>query len=121
MVSRTASGKIDHSFCVIRPMNLTEEKDKLILKLENYLNGKLSHAEISNIAWQTIDYFTKNKRDILPAEESFEREFWHAIWQIQHLADEEHWKDGTASRDLTKALSYLKGESMPQELTATRP
>ena len=104
-------------------MNLEKKKKNLTTILENYLSGNSSLAEIRNFSWEVINYFTINKNtDQLPQKESFENIFWYAIWELQHLADEEHEKDGVLGKQITEILTYLKKEKeLPEECFGRRP
>ena len=102
-------------------MDLHEENARLVELLGRYLEGVVDHREMSEFAWRVIDYFSSRDVSELPPVQPFEQEFWHAIWEIQHLADEEHWKDGVTQRTLAEALAYLKGDKpMPAEYRCFR-
>ena len=64
----------------------------------------------------------KKDKSELPSTYDFEKEFWYAIWEINHLADKEHEKDDTTDRELKKSLDYLTHpKKMPSNLGGTQP
>ena len=102
-------------------MDLVKKKSELINLIMKCLERKDSFIKLQMFSWEMIDYFTKNK-DKLPPYQDFEKEFWYAIWQMQHLADEEHDKDGLARKMLLDALDYLNDKKkMPESFTGMRP
>ena len=74
----------------------------------------------TDFAWDMIDYF--NTAEELPQEQSFEKTFWYAIWNIQHLCDPEHIQDGVATKELRECLFYLNGtKELPEKFRGRRP
>ena len=103
-------------------MDLKAKFQEMLQLLVGYIAGRVSCAELQSFAWEVIDYFTDTARGELPAEEEFERAFWYAIWQTQHLCDDEHEDEGVTRRELENALAYMKGEAeMPEECVGRRP
>ncbi|MBT5109065.1 MAG: hypothetical protein HOM25_10315 [Rhodospirillaceae bacterium] len=103
-------------------MDLNEKKETLIKLLELFLSDRIPADDLSNFSWDIIEYFSKNSNHTLPPTEKFEREFWFTIWQIQHLCDDDHISDGSAAKELSSALSYLKKDkAMPTEFVGRRP
>lgn len=88
-------------------------KDEIICLIECFLAGKKTIQELQDCAWNVIDELSKeNTTDASKDIDS--KVFWFAIWQIQHLASEEHLQDGTLQRELKKTLKYLLNPtSMP--------
>jgi hypothetical protein len=101
-------------------MDLHQKLFELINLIQDYQRGAIRVGSLNELAWDLIDFFESAKDDDLPERCEFEREFWYAIWQIQHLAgegDEELFK-----RELDKTLGYLKKEKMiPTECEGRRP
>lgn len=103
-------------------MDLIKKKHELIILISKYLENEASLEDLQKFSWEMIDYFGKNKKSELPPYQSFEKEFWYTIWQIQHLADEEHEKEGITKRVLQEALEFLKeNKKFPNIFTGTRP
>lgn len=103
-------------------MDLKAKFNELLQLLIGFIAGRVSCVDLQLFAWEVIDYFTDTPPGELPAEEKFERAFWYAIWQIQHLCDDEHEDEGVTKRELEKALAYMKGEAkMPEECVGRRP
>lgn len=103
-------------------MNLNIKKDELVRMLVGFLEGRVSANELCAFSWEVIDFFTRTPLGELPVERPDERPFWYAIWQIQHLSDDLHQRDGVATRELSKALLYLRGsEDMPEQYAGRRP
>lgn len=101
-------------------MNLKEKFDELILLIEKFLAGKVEAITLSQFAWEVITFFSSTERKDMPNEERFEPEFWHAIWQIQHLAGESD--DSLLRIQIKKTLDYLEGkQALPKEFAGTRP
>jgi len=68
-------------------MNLKEEKKHLIDLLKNYLNGNIKLEVLKDFTWEIIEYFSDKNKEF-PSWNNYENVFWYAIWQIQHLAEE---------------------------------
>ncbi|MCF6355739.1 MAG: hypothetical protein L3J26_11670 [Candidatus Polarisedimenticolaceae bacterium] len=103
-------------------MNLPEKYQELIMLLTKFLSGALAADVLQKFVWEVIDFFsTTEKRDLPPLEE-FEKVFWYVIWEIQHLATEDHLEDGSARQVLEEALTFLKGDrDLPEEYIGRRP
>ena len=103
-------------------MNLDELYEQLVVLLQQFLDEEQSPELLNEFAWRIIDYFTETPEEELPPVADYERQFWYAVWQIQHLCDQDHIADGTALKELMVALSYLEGKvDMPASLVAKRP
>ncbi len=103
-------------------MDLKAKFNELLLLLDNYIAGRTSRSELRSFAWDIIDYFTDTPTGDLPVEEKFEKTFWYAIWQVQHLCNGEHEGDDITMRELEKALAYMRGEAkIPEEYVGRRP
>ncbi len=92
-------------------MDLQEKFQELLLLLTGFVSDQKSGEELQSFAWEMIEYFTDTPSNELPAEEEFEKVFWHAIWKIQHLCDDFHQDEGITKRELSKVLAYMKGEA----------
>lgn len=103
-------------------MNLSEKYQELMTLLTQFLSDALDADVLQEFVWEVIDYFsTTEKRDLPPVEE-FEKVFWYVVWQVQHLVTEDHLDDGTARKELEKALAFMKGEQcFPEEYIGRRP
>ncbi len=103
-------------------MNLVKKREELIELLNGYLKGDVSCEQLQEFAWNIVDKFSSKNPSELPPQQPFEKEFWYSVWQIIHLADEEHERGGLTRRELVKALSYLKNESkLPNNYIGIRP
>jgi hypothetical protein len=103
-------------------MNLVEKKNELIKLISDYLEGSTSLENLQKFSWEMIEYFSKSKKTELPPYQHFEKEFWYAIWQIQHLADEEHEREDIIRKIFLDALDYLKkNKKMPKDFIGMRP
>jgi hypothetical protein len=103
-------------------MNLSNKKKDLMNLVSKYINNECSLDELNNFSWEVIGYFNGANKTKLPPCQDNENEFWYTIWEIQHLADSEHEKDGTTKRVLSEALSYLKKERpLPRNYKGNRP
>ena len=103
-------------------MNLSEKYEELITLLTNFLSGTLAADVLQEFAWEVIDFFSTAKKRDLPPVEELERVFWYVIWEVQHLATEDHLADGSARQVLEEALAFLKEEkSLPEEYIGRRP
>lgn len=110
------SGQLGNYF---KDVGLLEKKNELIYLILKYLNNEKTLQNLQEFAWETIEFF--NKSELSPCQE-FEKEFWYAIWQIQHLSDEEHEKDGVTQKALSDALDYLENKkSIPENFIGRRP
>jgi hypothetical protein len=102
-------------------MELENKKNELLNLIEKYLKFQVSVEQLYEYSWQVIDYFEKNK-NILPPALDNERIFWYAIWQLQHLCDKEHEKDGTLKNALMDIVAYLKNQkNLPKYYEGKRP
>ena len=103
-------------------MNLEEKVRELVLVLSGFLNGSVQVDKLQTFVWEVIEYFTSTPKDALPPLADFENVFWYAIWQIQHLATDDHVADGTACRELAEVLEYLQGQKeLPKDYFGRRP
>ena len=103
-------------------MNMKKMKECLIDIIMKYLNHETTMKELNTFAWSLIEYFSSTNKEKLPPIEDFENEFWHAIWQIQHLSDEKHEQSGITAKTLANALDYLeKRKKIPKEYYGMRP
>ncbi len=103
-------------------MDLKVKRNELIKLLMDYFSNKSSLTELQIFSSDIIDYFADEKKNKLPSYQDFEKEFWYAIWQIQHLADIEHEREGVTARELSKALDYLVGKKkIPESFVGKRP
>lgn len=91
-------------------------RKQLIILMNEYITGRTKLQELYNFAFDIIDYFTETDKELLPPYKENEKEFWYAIWQIQHLADLEHEKEGIAIKELSKALDFLEGKKKYQKI-----
>jgi hypothetical protein len=83
-------------------MNVTQAmKNEMVRKLESWLSGSLPHEDIREFAWSLAAES--------PAEPAgHEKLYWSAVFSIIHLADDDHWSDGCAQRDLGSLCELLK-------------
>ena len=83
-------------------------------EMKAYLAGSRSHQDMRELAWSKVNAPTA--RDIL------DKAYWNAVWTLQHVADEEHWKSGTTQRDVELAIKYLEDpSSMPDSIQGRAP
>ena len=100
-------------------MNLNSKRQELIVLVQGFLDGSVVPEKLNKFVWDVIDYFSDTPRDDLPQPTDSEREFWYAVWQIQHLLGEE--KELTQN-ELRTFVSYLKNECpLPDECIGQRP
>ena len=103
-------------------MNIFKARTLLISNIERYLNNDISLKDVREFAWDIIEYFSKATKTELPEHQDFEKEFWYAIWEIQHLGDESHEESGLTKRTLSEALDYLKKyKKIPDNYIGMRP
>jgi hypothetical protein len=103
-------------------MNFNKKKSQLINLIELFLKGKISTTDLQNYAWNTIDDFSPEKWKKSVVANQDENIFWFTIWQIQHLADEDHLKDGTLRRELKLTLNYLLNKiPIPKKIIGKPP
>lgn len=103
-------------------MNIKEKKQEVINLIDSFLKNKKTIQDLYDFSWKVIDEFSNLTDQETPIYEETEKSFWFAIWQIQHLADEEHMKDGTLKRELKVVLKYLLNQkSMPPGIYGLRP
>lgn len=97
------------------------KKKELITLLEGYKDKKSSLNDLQKFAEEILDFFSDRKNK-LPSKKKFEKEFWYAIWQIQHVADAEHEKEGITFQELSNALDFLVGnKKIPSSYIGDRP
>ncbi len=101
-------------------MNIDNKIYELVNLIQGYLSDEVSAESLNEFSWEIIDYFRKiNSNDMLKNCE-LEREFWHALWQIQHLAGEG--EESLFRKEMTELLRYLTGEvAMPEQFEGRRP
>ena len=102
--------------------SLQGQIDELADHLERYVAGELSHTALhehierhfraweQDAAWQASPYAAG------------ERAYWCAIWAAQHLADEEHWRDGLPQKEFPLLLPLLRHRGdLPKGWEGRRP
>ena len=87
---------------------LAEFKPRLVETLRKYLGGELSHQDASDFSWSVISAWENRNMVLSNPYQKGEHVFWASIWSTQHLADEEHWKDGCTHRELGRYLHLLE-------------
>ena len=103
-------------------MNFHKKRKEFINLIQLFLVKKKTIKDLQDFAWELIDRFSNINDLSIPPFEEIETALWYAVWQIQHLADEEHMKDGTLERELKTSLSYLLNQtSMPVGVYGLRP
>ena len=103
-------------------IDIEAEKKKLISVIEGFLARRISSQVLTEFAWEVIDRFTSIASDQLPPEKPDEKAFWYAIWQIQHMSDNEHIVEGVTKKALDEALEFLKNtKSIPTNYLGSRP
>jgi len=103
-------------------MNLKSKQQELIDFIQAFLEDKIELNKLNDFAWDVIELFTVTSKDSLPLPEDFEKSFWYAIWQIQHLSVESHMKKDRIKKDLRKILFYLiHYKKLPKNLIGNRP
>jgi hypothetical protein len=101
---------------------IVKKKNELIELISEYLENRASLENLQLFSWEMIEYFSKSKKTELPPYQDFEQEFWYTIWQIQHLADKEHEKEGITRTVLLEALDFLKKKKeMTKSFIGLRP
>lgn len=93
-------------------MNVKKETKSLKSIITLYLLGEASLSDLNLFAWSKIDYYTTHKEPLSFSEEKEEGPFWYAIWQIQHLGDEDHESDGTLKKELLSILEFIDNEKL---------
>ena len=103
-------------------MEIESSKKELIGLITAYLSSEVAVEQLQEFAWKVIDYFSFAEEKDLSLEVDGEKEFWYAIWLMQHVADEEHEKNGITKRSLKDALDYLKKiQEIPITFKGERP
>jgi hypothetical protein len=103
-------------------MNLSTKRIELIKIIFKYLDNKCDLETLQDFSWEIIEYFNRTNKLELPPYQEFEKEFWYTIWQIQHLADNEHESEGFTKKILAEALEYLqKKKKIPDNFVGIRP
>ena len=94
----------------------------LITQLEDYLAGRLSHEDIQTRVEQHFKAWDTDAAWHAAPYAPGERAFWCALWTAQHLADDEHWKDGLPQRDLLVIIDALRhNRELPVGWQGRRP
>lgn len=103
-------------------MDLRTKRDELINLIRLFLDKKKTVKELRDFSWEMIDQFSNINEKNIPPFEEIENVLWFAVWQLQHLADEEHMNDGTLERELKTTLGYLLNQiPMPADAYGLRP
>lgn len=102
-------------------MNYKNKRREVINVIECFFDNQKTIEQLQGYAWSVIDEFSR-KNEVDDSMGIDGKVFWFAIWQIQHLANEEHFKDGTLTRELKKTLEYLLNPiSMPPDTYGLPP
>ncbi len=98
------------------------ETKEFISILSGYLNQEITHIKIQAYIDRIFDKWENLNIDEGTPYSKGEKEFWCSVWSTQHLASEDHWKDGITQVDLGLILKVLKGQSvLPSGYTGKRP
>lgn len=102
-------------------MNYKKKRKEASKVIEHYLSKKKTMQELYDYSWKEIyEFSSENQHEQLMNEDG--SVFWFAIWQIQHLASEEHFKDGSLKRELKQTLKYLLDQTpLPQGVYGLPP
>lgn len=102
-------------------MDYKKKKTEVSNIINLYFKGKKTLKELQDYSWKIIDEYYGNEQTNTPAGEA-ESIFWFAIWQIQHLASEDHKRDGTLERELKLTLEYLQNQKpIPSDIYGLPP
>ena len=93
----------------------------LISKIKSYLDAKITHQDMREFVDKIFDDWDNLQCDKTIDEVKGESSFWYALWTIQHLADEEHWKDGITKPELIKCLGFIEKGHLPDGYIGRRP
>jgi hypothetical protein len=100
-------------------MNLECKLNELTRLIQQFLDGSESLERLNDFVWDVIDYFSDSRSEELPPVFTSEREFWYAVWRVQHLVGE---ADDLLKEELPTILSYLRKEiQLPKECEGRRP
>ena len=103
-------------------MDFNKKKGEAAKVIQLFLDKKATLQELQEYSWKIIDEFSNKNEENIPVHQEEESVFWFAIWQLQHLAGEEHLKDGTLERELRITLKYLLNQiPMPVGTYGLRP
>jgi hypothetical protein len=103
-------------------VNIINKTNQLIFLLDKFLKGKATSDDLNAFVWEVIDYFSDTPKNELPPELSEERIFWYAVWEIQHLNDDDHMSSESCRSQMKDILSYLqRDKELPSNFSGKRP
>ena len=103
-------------------MNIAKKTNQLISLLDKFLKGKITSDTLVAFVWEIIDFFTETPKNDLPPEVPIENIFWYAVWEIQHLSDDEHMSNESCQSQMRDILAYLRRDKqLPSKYRGKRP
>lgn len=103
-------------------MYIANKTNQLICLLDKFLKGKITSDTLVTFVWEIIDFFTESSKNELPPELPDEEIFWYAVWEIQHLCDDEHMSSESCRSHMRDILAYLrKDKQLPSNYWGKRP
>ena len=103
------------------PEFIKGNSEKLKQKIEEYSESKLTHEEMQKYIDNIFDLWDNLDCDKTVETSKEEEIFWHTVWTIQHVADEEHFKDGITQKEIANCMTYFKNGTLPKGYVARRP
>jgi hypothetical protein len=100
---------------------IEDNSEKLIQKLKEYSESNISHCDMQKYIDSIFDLWYGLDCDKTIEKSKEEEIFWHAVWTMQHVADEEHFKDGITQKEIVKCLNFLNNNYLPKGYIANRP
>ena len=96
---------------------------ELPIKLKIYLKQEWTHNEMRNYLWKIIDEWNQiPDADKQVPISSKEQMIWFVVWNIIHIADEEHWNDGITGNEIKNCIDFLEmKQEFPKDYLARRP
>ncbi len=96
--------------------------DELASAIRKALTGEASPGSVRSAAEAVMAKWDSIKPEAPENMAKGEEVLWAAVWAAQHVGDMEHWKDGSAHRELMPLLASLEGKAaLPNGWSAQRP
>jgi len=100
---------------------MKKEKEELKKIIKQYFQGSQTYKDLYAFAWKKIESCEK-KESLFNGNPKDAGEYWYAIWQIQHLADLDHKKEGILDKELAYIIDMLEErKSLPKDRYGTPP
>lgn len=102
--------EINYDLKRMQRTSMKQHRENLTRLLTDFFKDQKKYEDLNSYAWDLLEYYADLPDDKMPEWQGEDEGLvWNAVWPIQHMADEEHIKDGTAQLAFENMLQLLNG------------